>query len=111
MSKKIYDDGTLKVEQVVVKENARPAMRTMATKSADIAVKSIKCTELIDTAFSYGSAGLEVVDYGGGHDCIFCGKKTSYGNRYVCPKCWMSNKEKILEALKAKNEKVNVEIK
>ena len=89
----------------IIKEEAKPEVKAKAFKAEPTVAKNtvkVDGKELIDTIFSYENTGLNVLGETDGAICKFCGVKTSYSNRHICPACFAKRKHEILEALKTK---------
>lgn len=100
MAKKIFstDDNMLVVEEITPPTD-KPKMATTFSVKSKRPAEKVKTEELVATAFSYQNTGMEVLEAGEGKDCIFCGTRTSFDNRYVCPQCWAEKKNIIYNAV------------
>lgn len=64
----------------------------------DVILPAYKVIDTIETYMQ--SMYVRVETNGNGAVCAFCGKKTSFDNRHVCPVCWKLYKDELMFFLK-----------
>lgn len=71
--------------------------------------QNIPCDKVVETAWSY-----QLPMFGGspsgGQECLICGTKTSYDNRWICVECWKKYNKDFEDGIKNAVSDVEIQI-
>jgi hypothetical protein len=87
-----------KAEAPVATETATVSKKAAKAKAAAQPVE-FSAEKVVETAESY-QLPMFTANPAGECECFFCGKKTSYANRWVCVDCWKLYNKELMEGIK-----------